>query len=295
MRYETAKANRLGNRNTNQDRFALIERPASALMVLADGMGGHQGGLIAANALVVKFTEAFRGGKASVVNPETFLNDTFVAAHHRIVTLGLQQTRPVTPRTTGVVCLIQNEQVWWAHVGDSRFYVLRYGNVVVRTRDHSVVEELLVAGQITEKQIRSHSQRGQVTRCLGNLERAPTVEIGGPMNLEAGDVVLLCSDGLWSTLSDEDIALSLAPSHPLKAALDDMAGRAELAGYPKCDNVSVIALRWHPTQAAAPAPPSTEDSEVAVKEKSAQPEVDHVIDEINAALEKVNQGRKETE
>lgn len=289
MKYDTGKANRLGNRDSNQDRFAIIERPESVLLVLADGMGGHVGGLLAANTLVVKFTEIFRIAPSPLANPDQFLRETFMLAHHAVVDAGARLDPPINPRTTGVACVLQNGTVWWAHVGDSRFYLLRNSDVVLRTRDHSYVEDLLQQGKITEKHIRTHPKRNQITRCIGgNAMKTPEPTVSGPVSLQVNDVVLLCSDGLWGGLSDTTIAMTLAEGKSMPVQAEYLAEQAELASYPKCDNVSIAALRWLGSTGKAglgaetPAQPGSHQ----------KPEVDAAIDEINQALQRAEQGLK---
>lgn len=289
MKYDIGKANRLGNRDSNQDRFAVIERPQSILLVLADGMGGHEGGLLAANTFVVKFTEAFRSTPTPLADPAQFLHETFMLAHHAVVDAGARHDPPINPRTTGVACVIQNGHVWWAHVGDSRFYLLRGGNVLHRTRDHSHVEDLLQQGKITERRMKTHPQRNQVTRCIGgNASKTPESTLGVPVALEVRDVVLLCSDGLWGSLSDDVIAVALAETKSMAPLVEQLAGQAELASYPKCDNVSVAALRWLGA-ASKLAAKGTASPQLDAQEK---PEVDAAIDEINQALRRAEEGLK---
>ena len=288
MKYDIGKANRLGNRDSNQDRFAVIERPQSLLLVLADGMGGHEGGLLAANTFVVKCTEAFRSAPSPLPDPVLFLRETFMLAHHAVVDAGACHNPPINPRTTGVACVVQGGQVWWAHVGDSRFYLLRGGKVLLRTRDHSHVEDLLQQGKITEKRMKTHPQRNQVTRCIGgNATKTPEPGAGGPALLEVPDVVLLCSDGLWGSLNDDVIAVSAAETKSMAVLVEQLAEQAELASYPKCDNVSVAVLRWLGANKKPAATPVRTHAGLQAK-----PEVDAAIDEINQALRRAEEGLK---
>ena len=290
MKYDLGKANRLGNRDSNQDRFAIIERPQSILLVLADGMGGHEGGLLAANTFVVKFTEVFRNAPSPLPDPHQFLRETFMLAHHTVVEAGGRHDPPINPRTTGVACVVQNGTVWWAHIGDSRFYLLRSGSVVHHTRDHSHVEDLFQQGKITEKRMKTHPQRNQVTRCIGgNASRTPESTMGEPAALEVRDVVLLCSDGLWGSLSDDVIAVSVAETKSMAPGVEQLAEQAELASYPKCDNVSVAALRW----LGASNKPLLKPEISMPFPAHGKPEVDAAIDEINQALQRAEQGLKQ--
>ncbi len=296
MKYATGKANRLGNRDSNQDRFAIIERPQSILLVLADGMGGHEGGLLAANTFVVKFTEAFRSAPSPLADPSRFLREAFMLAHHAVVDAGGSHDPPINPRTTGAACVVQNGKVWWAHIGDSRFYLLRGGKVLLRTRDHSHVEDLLQQGKITQKRMKTHPQRNQVTRCIGgNASKTPEPTGCEPIALEVHDVVLLCSDGLWGSVNDDVMAVFLAEHKSLALLVEQLAEQAELASYPKCDNVSVAALRWLGSAHKARRNVRTAAKEITGAESKAdeKPEVDIAIEEINQALRRAEEGLKQ--
>jgi serine/threonine protein phosphatase PrpC len=288
MKYQLGKANRLGNRATNQDRFAVVERPRSVLLVLADGMGGHEGGLLAANTLVVRFTEVFNNAPSPLPDPLLFLHECFVHAHHAIVDAGARQNPPITPRTTGVACIIQDGKAYWAHIGDSRFYVLRGGRTVQRTRDHSQVEELLAQGKLDEKRARTDRRRNQLTRCVGgNAVKTHEPTLGEPFPLESGDILLLCSDGLWSSVSDDELAVHFGESAPLAVLADQIAGKAESNSYPKSDNVSLVTMRW------ISASDNARESEAAAPTAAtADPLVDNVINEIDEALARAEQGLK---
>lgn len=288
MKYQIGKANRLGNRTTNQDRFAAVERPRSVLMVLADGMGGHQGGLLAANTLVIRFTEAFSNAPSPLPDPSMFLHECFLHAHHSIVDAGARQDPPITPRTTGVACIVQDGIAHWAHIGDSRCYVLRGGRVLSRTRDHSQIEELLARGEIDEKRAKSHPKRNQINRCVGgNAAKTHEPTIGEPFALEPNDVLLLCSDGLWSSVTDDELAVHFGDAASLATLSDQIAGKAESNSYPKSDNVSLIAMRWISMNAAA----DTADASPHVP-GPVDPVISGVINEIDEALARAEQDLK---
>jgi serine/threonine protein phosphatase PrpC len=108
------------------------------------------------------------------------------------------------------VCIVQDNTAWWAHVGDSRVYHLRAGQLVTRTRDHSHVELLLQEGLISAQQAQNHPMRNYVETCLGGDPMLPEMRIGRCVKLQAGDTLLVCTDGFWSNLLDEDIAAAYA-------------------------------------------------------------------------------------
>lgn len=243
MKYQLSKTSRLGNRMANEDRIGLAEMDNRVLLVLADGMGGYRGGQLASAALVDSMLRQFKQHKLAIPNPRAFLKVLIADAHLAVIAKGAEQYPPVEPRTTGVVCLIQNGHAWWAHIGDSRLYLFRDGRVLTRTRDHSKVENLLAAGKISKKELKKHPQRNLVTRCLGDKKRPPRPAFSEKISLQKKDTFLLCSDGLWDALDDDYMAETLTQT-TLHKAIDRLAYQAEFRSYPEADNISVIALRW---------------------------------------------------
>lgn len=242
MKTVTAVANRLGNRTSNQDRMLVVEMPDQVLIAVADGMGGHARGDIAAQAAVDSLSKQFLEQKEPVKNPRKFLENALRKAHFSVVNAGNRQIPCITPRTTCVVCLVQQDHAWWAHIGDSRLYLVRKQKLLLRTRDHTPVEELLQQGVITEHDLRDHPMRNSVNRCLGGT-RPPTGISFNHSPLEPDDLLLLCSDGLWSTLPDDRITGFGAISN-LDDEVNRLADEADMAGYPHSDNISLVALHW---------------------------------------------------
>jgi serine/threonine protein phosphatase PrpC len=143
------------------------------------------------------------------------------------------------------VCLVQGSSAFWAHVGDSRVYHLRGGKVVDRTRDHSHVELLLRAGRITERQAQGHPMRNYVECCIGGDPMLPEMTLSGRRALQAGDLLMLCSDGLWSGVPDEQIATLSAPGgRPLREQLLALGEQAVTNSAPYADNTTAAAVRW---------------------------------------------------
>lgn len=281
MRYATGQANRLGNRANNQDRCLVVEREDAVLLAVADGMGGHARGDLAAQTFVDSLQRKFRNYQG-LEEPGQFLREAFQAAHQTIQRVGLAQKPPIEPLTTGVACLIQDGTALWAHVGDSRAYLIRHGKVELRTRDHTRVAELVDAGVITEQQARLHPLRNHVSLCLGGTVQPPPISIGPKIYLLPGDILLLCSDGLWSAVSEKRLINTLDAEN-LPQAIDELAGSAERSSYPQSDNVSGVALRWEATD------PAEHRTETPISEAPdhvpAKNPVDRAIAEIHQALD----------
>jgi serine/threonine protein phosphatase PrpC len=241
MHYEIGQANRLGNRNKNQDRFAAIETEAGVLLVLADGLGGSHKGEVAAETLVEVAREAFRSVDEPIADQTAFLRGIIYETH--AVLLDMTPDGSI-PGTTGVLCLVQDGAAQWVHVGDSRLYLFRHGKLLFRTRDHSYVEALYQQGAISEADKAVHPRRNQITQCIGCNPQRPQVSAGKPTPLEPGDVILLCSDGLWDAV-DAELMAEFTGRETLDGSLQELADVAERNAYPRSDNISVVALRYH--------------------------------------------------
>ena len=242
MKTVTALTNRLGNRSNNQDRCLVLEKAGRVLLVVADGMGGHARGELAAQTAIDSLSRSFMAQQGRIDKPQEFLRKALHAAHLEVVDAGRAVDPPVNPRTTCVACLVQDDQACWAHAGDSRLYLLRGGTLLTRTRDHTPVEELLQSGVITEDELHSHPLRNSVSRCLGGGLKLPKVSFD-QATLQENDMLLLCSDGLWSALPEHRLA-ELPADGDLEHTVNLLTDEAELASYPHSDNISLVCLRW---------------------------------------------------
>lgn len=290
MKYETAQASLQGNRKTNQDRHLILEAPDSILLALADGMGGHPRGEMAAQILMDTSRKVFLTSRKPIANPRVFLSGLMDLTHHQILEYGRRQTPLIEPRTTGVLCLIQENNAYWAHIGDSRLYIMRDGVIALRTEDHSYVEHLRQQGIISAAQVHTHRFRNYVTRCLGGLNNQPVAELSGPFLLERGDTILLCTDGFWGGLPERPIVEVLfRKNQPLRAAINLLSGQAESNNRPESDNVTVIALRWQQNSIELePADISmslTDNTTPQEKRRNTQTDVKKAIDDLRHLVE----------
>ena len=243
MRYELVHHSARGARPTNQDRVAVAERGNAVLMVVADGLGGHRGGEIAADILTQTLEHSFRSVRNPVIErPSAFLALGIVQAHQAILRRSQASLSGMQPRTTCVACLVQNGYAYWAHVGDSRLYHFRHGRLRQRTQDHSTVEELRHDGLVSEEETRDHPQKGRLTKCVGGPNK-PSIALGEETALARDDVLLLCSDGLWEAHTPEEL-LRFIEHGVLDEAVEEMLFRTEQKMHESCDNVSAVCLRW---------------------------------------------------
>ncbi len=245
MRVEYADITLVGAREENQDRVVAAVAEHAALLLVVDGMGGHADGARAAEVTQKTMLEAFWHTPHPLFDPLGFLHLTLGRAHEEVVRIGTNLPMEQRPRATCAVCLVQQRAAWWAHIGDSRVYHIRRGTLVQRTRDHSHVELLLREGLITPDQAVNHPMRNFVECCLGGDPILPDMTLTGRRALEADDVLLVCTDGMWSTLKDEEIASRLGSSGtPIRETLLALGELAVARGGAGSDNTSAAALRW---------------------------------------------------
>ena len=243
MKFTIYQESRLGKRRNNEDRLAHCYSRDALLMVVADGMGGHFYGEIAAQIAVQCMTEAFqREANPKIGDPFSFINRTMLNAHCAIFDFTAAHKLSDSPRTTCVACLVQDNIAYWAHAGDSRLYIIRGSKVLVRTRDHSRVQLLIDQGIITPAQARSHPDRNKIYSCLGGLQD-PKIELSRKTPLEAGDVIALCTDGLWGGYTDEMLATALQNENLVKA-IPEIMDKTDAYGGKNSENFSIVAVRW---------------------------------------------------
>jgi len=238
---ETCTALHLGDREEQQDRAALFPHARHGgmlLAVLADGMGGHSGGAMAAEQVmhIARSSFAAYGPAQSVCE---MLGDTISDAHTAIRLT--RYTSEQDPHSTACLLMLHGNRADWAHCGDSRIYHYRNGKLLSRSSDHSYVADLVNKGLLTEAQAEQHPNKNLLVSCLGQLE-PPQIAYGETAPLVAGDCFLLCSDGLWAHFSDDELGCILAQDGP-RAAAEILIGQARERGEGAGDNISVVIVR----------------------------------------------------
>lgn len=245
MQIEYAKVSALGDRQDNQDRAAVVVSEKAALMLVFDGMGGHSDGARAAETGLKMVQDLFMAAPQPIFDPQGFLYMALSRAHDEVVRVGKDIAVDFRPRATCAVCLVQEGGTFWAHIGDSRIYQIRNGAVRIRSRDHSHVEVLIQEGAITEEEAENHPMRNFVECCIGGDAPVPDMSITHKMALQHGDVLLACSDGLWSGLSDKDIGqIGVSGEQNLVENLKALSIKALGINAPYSDNTTGTALRW---------------------------------------------------
>ena len=238
MKFSVFQISRKGGREKNEDRMGYCYTRESGLFVLADGMGGHPEGEVAAQLALQTISALYQKEARPAIGDTTeFLTNALMAAHHQILRYAGEKGMLDTPRTTLVACILQSEGATWVHCGDSRLYVVRDGDLLTRTRDHSYLEQKAAAAARFE-----HINRNILFTCLGSPTK-PVFDITGPVTMLHGDKLMLCSDGLWGSLSDAEIVRHLA-AKGVSDAVPDLVERALQAGGEHSDNVTVLAVEW---------------------------------------------------
>jgi len=243
MKFTITQSSLQGPRDYNQDRVAYSYSKEALLVVVADGMGGHRHGEVAAQLAVKMLTEGFQRLALPVLpNPFKFLTDHIRQVHDAIESHTMANDLLDSPRTTLVAAIVQHDTLFCVHAGDSRLYHIRDGRVIFCTVDHSKVQLLYRKGLIRKDEMLTHPERNKVYNCVGG-EIPPQVDLAPKMALREGDILMLCTDGLWSLLEPEEICETLG-SGLVTDTVPVLLGLAEARSDKDGDNMSLIALNW---------------------------------------------------
>ena len=238
MKFSVFQLTRIGGRALNEDRMGYCYTRASCMLVLADGMGGHPEGEVAAQLTLETVCALYQQeAKPRIKNPAEFLSAALLAAHHRILRHATEKGMLDTPRTTLVAAVLQDGHATWLHCGDSRLYVVRDGEMLLRTRDHSFLEQAH-DGFLKIEPV----NRNILFTCLGSATK-PFFDMPEPLPLLQGDKLLLCSDGLWGSLDDAEIVRRLSGNDVAEAVPEMVESALRRAGE-HSDNVTALALEW---------------------------------------------------
>ena len=243
---ETASLTDVGlQRENNEDSLLYWEpdtdqefRRKGRLAIVADGMGGYEGGQEASRIAVESVRHLYDRDFAG--DPQTALLHAFLAAHATIQRYAFEHPEFYGMGTTCTALAIVDRQLYFAHVGDSRLYLVRGESISKLTRDHSYVGRLVENGIVRSEDAESHPQRHILTAALGSGNEILPQVSEQPVTLEEDDVLILCSDGLWGVVGDQDLARA-ARTRPLADACMKLVRMALERGGP--DNVTVQLLR----------------------------------------------------
>ena len=303
MRFTVFQDSQIGGRKVNQDRLAYSYSKDALLMVIADGMGGHARGEIAAEIAVNTLNNRFQAeARSAIRRPKEFLETSIHAAHRAIVAFADKNDMLECPRTTIVAVILQNGKAQWAHVGDSRLYFFRASRLAIATQDHSRVQQMIDAGIITPEQAAVHPDRNKIYNCLGGV-LPPTVTHSEEWTLQVGDSIWISTDGFWGPLHATNISARLAHEDIL-ALVPKLMQEAERKAGPESDNLSVVALTWEKQEddvaesadvgavtepmAGYTSSMNTTQQFASIKDEISDDEIEKAIAEIQNAIKKVS-------
>lgn len=232
MTYSVAQQSYQGGRDYNEDSIAVFERDGSILLVVADGLGGHAGGDLASQTFIEAISQSFKSASESQLKQgENFLSLSINYAHHMIHRRAVSRGFTVdSPKTTCVICLVHDGIAQWAHSGDSRFYLIQKRDIILTTEDH-----------VSQKP-GVDSSNSPINRCVGGLE-LPKPEVSDPYELVDNDILVLATDGAWSSFMPDDLREYVDPEHPT-LGLDSLLQTLERRNKSPSDNLSMVVLFW---------------------------------------------------
>ena len=234
MTWQFASALNIGDRDEQQDRVTILHSGNAHLLVVADGMGGHADGAAAAQTVIDIATRRFT--HEVYEKPGLFLAMSCLEAHKAILA---QSTSTSAPGSTCVMLYLVGNGAFCVHVGDSRMYQFRDNKLLFKTTDHSITELLKKHGKTTEDALEDQSAQNQLYMCLGGKnEVIPELSA---MEVRSGDLLLLCSDGLWSQLSEQEILAYMDDGDWDRGKAEHLVHLAKQRGQGQSDNVS---LAW---------------------------------------------------
>ncbi|HRY15725.1 MAG TPA: protein phosphatase 2C domain-containing protein [Candidatus Competibacteraceae bacterium] len=237
MPWEKGAASQQGGRHEQQDRWGLFQphNREGLLAIVADGMGGHLEGALGAQIVIDTARDFILHPPSSLeTDPPAALNQLSQRIHTVI------NNRSETARSTLVMVWLAGGRAYWLNIGDSRLYHFRGGRRLMRTRDHSVVQLLTDLGEIQESEMGAHPAQNRLYRCLGG-EELPRAD-QGDLVIQAGDLLALCSDGVWEHVTESEV-WNTTLDHGSAAAAQRLVDTAVQRGGVEADNATLVLLR----------------------------------------------------
>ncbi|SEB21427.1 PP2C family serine/threonine-protein phosphatase [Variovorax sp. YR216] len=244
MDIEIVSVSKQGGRSYNEDVFGQWSDDRFAACIVADGAGGHGGGDVAAD---VTRSSVLGAVAASPGLDRGRLRRLLQQANRDVVARQAEGGRLADMRSTVVLAIVDLEAcaLAWAHAGDSRAYLFRDGEQVARTIDHSLVQQLVNGGMIDEERARLHPQRNLLLSALGAPDGDVEIDVSDPLPVRVGDVVLLCSDGVWEVLGDQRLGEIVRASLDPHQLIDRIDAEIRLSAPPGHDNYTAVAMWLH--------------------------------------------------
>lgn len=241
MQLEVSVVSRAGARSVNEDAYGFWSAPGACFCVVSDGAGGHRGGDVASKLVVSEILGWFREGLACDLQG---VSAALHAANQAVLSEQGRNPALADMRATAVVLAIDTKHALatWVHLGDSRLYGFRHGQLVTRTRDHSVAQRMIDTGYVSAAEFRGSPQRTTLFAAIGEPEGWEADLAPGQCTLQPGDAFLLCTDGWWEVFEDEELvdtlSLSVSPGEWLQRLESRIVARANKSQ----DNYSALAV-----------------------------------------------------
>ena len=241
---EIVTLSKQGGRDYNEDAFGHWNDERHVLCVVADGAGGHGGGDVASAVVRRSVLDGFAAQPGIDAGA---LRQLLERANLDVVARQAEGGKLAAMRSTVVLVAVglQAQQLTFAHCGDSRAYLLRGGAVARRTTDHSLVQQMVAGGMLDEEGARLHPQRNMLLSALGSVDPAPEIAVSERIALQVGDVLLLCTDGLWEPLGDACLLDTLRMSRDASQWVEKLDVQVKARAKPGHDNYTALALWVH--------------------------------------------------
>jgi serine/threonine protein phosphatase PrpC len=238
---EVSELSRVGGRNANEDTSGYRGDEHGSFFVLSDGAGGHGAGDVASRLAVQYALDFFK--TSPQCSPDA-VRSALDAANRAIVIEQSADPHQADMRATAVVLSVDPVRAVaaWGHLGDSRLYCFRQRRIIAQTRDHSLVQGMVDEGLIQPHQLRTAPGRNQLLAALGDADHFDPDIVAKPFDVRDGDVFLLCSDGWWEYVTEDEMEQSLLEAQSAQSWLDEMARRIAESGHPRQDNYSALAV-----------------------------------------------------
>ncbi len=228
-----------GCREINEDRIGSYEKDGEYCFVVADGLGGHEKGEVASRMAVEESIGLFK----KTGFDEFYIRDAFEVSQEKIIQKQWHDCKPDDYKTTLVLLCIKKDIINWGHIGDSRLYMFKDKKLILHTHDHSVPQKLVDIGEIEEKDIRNHPDRSRILCSMGIEWERPMYEIAEPIEYKKGLAFLMCTDGFWELIDEEDMLKCLRKANSVHEWMNGMEKIVRKNGEGKnMDNFSAIGV-----------------------------------------------------
>lgn len=230
-------------RESNEDYMAHFATTYGYCVIVCDGMGGHVAGDIAAQGAIEAIRHYLQDGKVTKLDTPNSLLNAIEFANFKLRETVLQNSALSKMGTTCIMALINNSEMYVAHAGDSRLYLIRDNNIKQLSKDHSTIQNLIDAGVLTEEEAKISDKRNQITKAIGIFEKVEPTVTKEAYLLKKNDKILLCSDGLTAHLSQIEILETINANPDVQGAAMELIEKANLGGG--SDNITVQLIQYY--------------------------------------------------